>query len=149
MSLKETATTRKGNTNNSVKTLATNLKTPILFLSAFLVSLVMIRLRDPHIPGSFPECPSIALTGFYCAGCGSMRAMRDLTDGKIGEAFSHNILLPLAAAWLVWWFISYTGSKIGKEIKRPPSGYKFTLGLLIVIVVFIILRNIPMLGLAP
>lgn len=137
------------NETTAVRKIIKNLQNPILFLSVTLMSLVAIRVRDPHIPGSFPECPSLAITGFYCAGCGSMRAMRDLTEGKIVEAASHNILLPFAAVWLTWWFVSYTGSKLGKHIKQPPNGYKFTVGLLAVIIVFMLLRNIPMFGLAP
>lgn len=132
-----------------VKERLTNFKNPLLFASLGLLSFAVIKMRDPHIPGMFPTCPSLALTGLYCTGCGSMRAMRDLTDGNIVGSLGHNILLPFAAAWLLWWFIYYTSSKLGKSIQSPPMGYKFTIGLLIVVTVFTVMRNIPGSVLAP
>lgn len=122
---------------------------PFLFFILSLGALAVIKVRDPHIPGSFPVCPSLALTGFACQGCGSMRAMRDISDGKFVEALDHNILVPFALIWLVWWFVSFTGSRFNIVIKRPPSGSKFIWGILIVMIVFVVLRNIPGSFLAP
>ena len=45
--------------------------------------------------------------GFYCPGCGGLRAVHDLTHGDVGAALSSNILVTLlipvvssAAVWL-------------------------------------------------
>lgn len=39
------------------------------------------------------RCPFYALTGLYCPGCGTCRALEDIFNGRFAEAFSHNMLL--------------------------------------------------------
>ena len=39
------------------------------------------------------RCPFYALTGLYCPGCGTCRALADVFHGRFAEAFSHNMLL--------------------------------------------------------
>ncbi len=49
-----------------------------------------LHVRDPHEHGSWGLCPSAAM-GFYCPGCGGLRAVNDLTHGDVGAALSSNI----------------------------------------------------------
>ena len=64
--------------------------------------------RDPNTGGGlFPGCPLRELTGLDCPGCGGTRALHALTQGDIGTALDHNVLLtvlmPLAlVAWGLW-----------------------------------------------
>jgi len=111
---------------------------------------VALRLRDPHVSGSWGFCPS-ALLGFYCPGCGGLRAVNDLTHGDLAAAASSNLLLvavaPLAIAALVWW----TGARWRDRPLRLPAGTARPaayLGLAVV-VVFTLLRNLPGSWLAP
>lgn len=106
-------------------------------------------IRDPHTPGSFAVCPSLLLTGMYCAGCGSLRATHDLLTGNVGEAFSHNPLTAFALVWLAWWWVSEMASSRGRTVTGPPASSRFAMGLLVVVVGFTVLRNIPGTGLAP
>ena len=65
-----------------------------------------LRLRDPHVGGSWGICPSAAM-GFWCPGCGGLRAVNDLTHGEVVSAASSNLLLvvlmPFAVLALVVW----------------------------------------------
>src|SRR5690606_39698923 len=44
-----------------------------------LAAAVVIILRDPNASCIYPTCPFLYLTGWYCPGCGSLRALPALT----------------------------------------------------------------------
>ncbi|MEV5598668.1 DUF2752 domain-containing protein [Streptomyces sp. NPDC052496] len=71
----------------------------------FAALAVLVALRDPEAPGHYPSCPFRSLTGLLCPGCGTLRALHDLTRGEVTAALAHNALfvavLPLALfSWL-------------------------------------------------
>src|SRR5271154_4415350 len=74
------------------------------------IGLVVLRVFDPATSVIFPPCPVRALTGWYCPGCGSLRALHQLLLGNVGAAFALNPLavvsLPFlaygAASWAVF-----------------------------------------------
>jgi hypothetical protein len=73
--------------------------TLLLGASAACVAAVLSRI-DPNQAGSpLPPCPLRALTGIYCPGCGSTRALFDLLHGDVAGALAMNpllvVLLPL------------------------------------------------------
>lgn len=110
-----------------------------LFLAAVALA---TALADPAQPGPFPACPFRAVTGLDCPGCGSLRALHQLTRGHVVAAADYNALLlaflPVAAGvWLrvvtnrsrprvlpVWW---------GRAV-------------LAVLLLWTVLRNLPVLG---
>ncbi|MDX3515996.1 DUF2752 domain-containing protein [Streptomyces caniscabiei] len=93
------------------------------WLGALLLAAVALAtaLADPAQQGPFPACPFRAVTGLDCPGCGSLRALHQLTHGHVVAAADYNALLlaflPVAAGvWLrvvtsrsrprhlpVWW----------------------------------------------
>lgn len=78
-------------------------------LAAQLAGMLAVRLRDPHVPGSWGACPVLELTGLPCPFCGSMRAASDLTRLDLAAAWSSNAYstvvvigsLLLTLAWVV------------------------------------------------
>lgn len=75
--------------------------TLLLGVGAACVATVLAHV-DPNAPGSpLPPCPLRALTGFYCPGCGSTRALFDLLHGDIAGALAMNPLLVVALPLLV------------------------------------------------
>ncbi|WP_373279198.1 DUF2752 domain-containing protein [Skermania piniformis] len=66
--------------------------------------LLVLHVRDPHVSGSYGYCPFRLLTGWWCPGCGGLRAVHDLTDGQLVAALGENALaLPaLLVAAVVW-----------------------------------------------
>jgi hypothetical protein len=80
-------------------------RTPVLVATAALAALVLLQVRDPHLPGGYGLCPWLALTGTACPLCGGLRAAHDLGDGDVLAAASSNLLLVgslpvLAVLWL-------------------------------------------------
>ncbi|MFD7666655.1 DUF2752 domain-containing protein [Streptomyces sp. NPDC059788] len=71
----------------------------------FAAVTALVALRDPEAPGHYPGCPFRALTGLLCPGCGTLRALRDLTRGDMAAALAHNALFvaalpPVLLSWL-------------------------------------------------
>jgi hypothetical protein len=82
----------------------------------------------------FPACPVHSMTGFYCPGCGSLRALHQLVHGNITEALSMNPLMVLSLPLLGFLFV------------RPSAGYHVWLPwfCFAVLILYGILRNIPL-----
>ena len=99
-----------------------------------------------HNPHSYPlPCVFYSLTGFYCPGCGAGRASYSLLHGRFLDAFCYNpvmtVLLPLLALYVAARAIDWaiTG---GDHIDQKIS-VKFVAGILIFVLLFGIVRNIP------
>ena len=99
---------------------------------AALAGAVYLYFHNPH---SYPlPCVFYSLTGFYCPGCGAGRASYSLLHGRFLDAFCYN---PVMTARAIDWAI--TG---GDHIDQKIS-VKFVAGILIFVLLFGIVRNIP------
>jgi len=92
--------------------------------------LVAVTIRDPHQSGSWLVCPTRALLGVDCPGCGSLRGLHDLGQGDIGAAMGHNILLIPGILFFVY-----------AVFRRPGSRWAVVWG--VAFVLFTIVRNLP------
>lgn len=110
-----------------------------------LVAVGALAVVDPEQRGALtPTCPFRAVTGLDCPGCGGTRAVYALLQGDLPLALDHNALailltVPLlAAAWGLW-----LSATLGWRAKPPTLTPRTTYGLLTVIVVFWVARNLP------
>lgn len=99
-----------------------------------------------HDPYQYPlPCIIKLLTGMYCPGCGAGRACFSILHGKFFDAFCYNpllvILLPFAGGYIAARGIDWAVTG-GNHIDGKIS-IKLLLALLIIILVYGILRNIP------
>ncbi len=81
----------------------------------------------------YPKCPLLSLTGIYCPGCGSLRALHYLLHGDCGEAIRYNVLAMLAIPFLIAYF----------AIPRLQTHPKTPVIVLYIVIAYFILRNIP------
>jgi hypothetical protein len=99
---------------------------------------------DPHEAGHYPSCPFLATTGFYCPGCGALRATHDLLHGDLTGALARNPLAVLAIPYLVLALVAgvrrATGRPAPRSTSLPPWVVWAVLG---VVVGFGVLRNVP------
>ncbi|GHI09902.1 membrane protein [Streptomyces cellostaticus] len=99
-------------------------------------------LVDPARPGRYPRCPFRALTGFDCPGCGSLRALHQLTHGHLMAAIDYNLLfvafLPCAA---VVWLRIVTGRTRGRVLPAWRAR-----AAIITLIVWTVVRNLPVFG---
>ena len=75
---------------------------------------------DPRNPGLFPACPFLGLTGCFCPGCGTLRALHMLFRGDVASAIGYNVLTVLSVPFIAY---SYsTGDDEGVQTESaPPS----------------------------
>lgn len=123
---------------------------PALVVAGITVATVALHVLDPHEPGSWGICPSAAL-GFWCPGCGGLRAVNDLTNLRLLDAASSNLAFVVAIPVLAYVFGRWT---YGRWSGRPwtPSAHTQNRAVavtLVVLGVFAVLRNLPGSWLAP
>lgn len=83
------------------------LSAPALAAATFVAAAGALRLRDPHVSGSWGTCAFLQVTGLPCPVCGGLRAVNDLTRGDVVAAAGSNVLVllavPVVVGWLVLW----------------------------------------------
>lgn len=117
---------------------------PALVIGGLAAASLALHLRDPHDSGTWGYCPSAAM-GFWCPGCGGLRAVNDLTNGDVAAAASSNLLLiavlPVAVFLLGRWFVDRW---VGRE--REPNARLITIATVVLCVLgvaFAVVRNLP------
>jgi hypothetical protein len=113
-------------------------------LAAGAASILMLALFDPATSGFFPPCPVKYLTGWYCPGCGSLRALHQLLHGHLGAAWAMNPLTILLLPFLAYGLISHGLYAVrGQGLYSPVVPALWIRGLCAVIILFGIARNLP------
>ena len=110
----------------------------------FAAGLVMLRVFDPATSGVFPPCPLRYLTGWYCPGCGSLRAIHQLLHGNLRAAWALNPLTVVLLPFVAYGTASYALFEIrGRYLPRLFLPAIWIRALCAVIILFGIARNIP------
>lgn len=110
----------------------------------FMATLVLLRDANPATSGLFPPCPFVWLTGFYCPGCGSLRALHQLLHGNFGAAFAFNPFAVLAFPFLAYGGVSRVVFLLrGQYLPRVFLSGRLIRTLCFAVVLFAILRNLP------
>jgi len=120
---------------------------PILTTAGLAAGCLYVGLVDPRT-GVFPVCPFHAVTGWWCPGCGTTRALHALLHGHLGVAVHDNVAFVMVLPLLVYSYLAWL---------RPRSRWRpfvlgpwMTWGALTGLVVFGVLRNLePFRFLAP
>ncbi|MBL8930433.1 MAG: DUF2752 domain-containing protein [Kineosporiaceae bacterium] len=105
----------------------------------------LLTVRDPRVPGAYAICPSLALTGTYCPGCGSLRAVNRLLAGDLAGAVGYNVLavavVPvLVYAWVAWALpprLTARWPRVGSAPSRAIYAFAVLVGL------YWVARNLP------
>lgn len=118
---------------------------PSITLSLLASLIVLMCLTGPESHRWIPGCPFHELTGLYCPGCGSMRALDALVAGRPGDALRSNALLMPSLA-LVLTGLAVEIVHPGRAPFRVGSRPSLIAGKasLIAVVVFTVLRNLPL-----
>lgn len=123
---------------------------PLGVAGAVAAAAAYVGVIDPNQAGHYPTCPFLALTGLYCPGCGSLRALHALGHGDLTTALGLNVLtvlgvLALAVIWVLYTRRQWLGTQ---RTTVAPAWSLLTLA--VVVVAFGVVRNLPVgAGLAP
>ena len=113
-------------------------------LAAATVAVILLRVFDPATSGVFPPCPLHYLTGWYCPGCGSLRAIHQLLQGNLRVAWAMNPLTVMLAPFLIYGLLSYALFEVrGQALPQPFLRAAWIRALCAVILLFGIARNLP------
>ena len=128
----------------------TRYRFPVLAVMGVFV-LGLVYSFDPSTTYVFPPCPFHAVTGFYCPGCGSLRATHELLHGHLTAAVGLNPMMILSLAYmaLLLSLRFYRNSDRALRFLQNPTHVRFYLGL---VLLFWVARNIsvyPLSLLAP
>lgn len=100
---------------------------------------------DPNVPGRYPPCPFFYLTGLYCPGCGTLRAMHALGHADVVAALGLNPLavavVPFLAYWWARWALRSWRGRPARE--RRVAHPAFLWSFLAVVIVYWVVRNLP------
>src|SRR6476620_3089167 len=113
--------------------------------SAALVMALLYFFIYPTYGKYFPKCLFYTFTGLYCPGCGSQRAVVALLHGNIITALRDNLLAVAALPFLAYSFLNLCLSTLNKKQLNTKIFYSpfFVKVVLILVIIFSILRNIP------
>lgn len=118
---------------------------PLLVAAASTLVCAAIWAGDPTTPnGPLPVCPTKALLGIDCPGCGSMRMLYSLMHGEPLAAVRFNALGLLALALLVWAYLAWVYGRVaGRRIRSWQHHRWSAVVTLSLVLAWFVLRNLP------
>jgi hypothetical protein len=114
-------------------------------LAAMVGGAVLLAVFDPATSGLFPPCPLRYLTGWYCPGCGSLRAVHQLLHGNLRAAWALNPLTVVLLPFLAYGLASFALFELrGQGLPQPFLRAGWIRTLCAVIILFGVARNLPL-----
>ncbi len=116
-----------------------------ILLTVAVIGSLLYFYFDPSLNKFFPPCPFLTLTGLYCPGCGSQRALHDILHGHIFAAADHNILFVLFMPLILFSAVVAINNIFNKKkiVQHIFNSTIFTFVVLILVTLFWVSRNIP------
>ncbi|MEY9874903.1 hypothetical protein ABH931_004403 [Streptacidiphilus sp. MAP12-33] len=119
-------------------------RVPLGLLGLGAAATAYVGVVDPNRPGHYPVCPFLALTGWWCPGCGGLRAVHALTRGDLGTALHDNVLaVALCAFTAVLWTLWALRAVRGRPRPSLRIGRPWLLAATVLVLAFTLLRNLP------
>ncbi|MGE4365359.1 MULTISPECIES: DUF2752 domain-containing protein [Mycolicibacterium] len=118
---------------------------PLLVGALAAGACAVVWVADPTTPGGLlPQCPTKALLGVDCPGCGALRMIYSLLHGDVLAAIRFNALAVVALGFLVVAFAAWTYGRIVDRRMVSWQHHKWAAPVtLAVVVVWFVLRILP------
>ncbi|MFG2007167.1 DUF2752 domain-containing protein [Spirillospora sp. NPDC048911] len=114
----------------------------VLLVTAAVVS--YLAAVDPNESGHYPTCPFLAVTGYQCPGCGSLRTIHALTHGDLGTALGLNVFTVAMIPVLAYFWIRWTFARArGRPARTKPADPRLIWAFLALVLLFWLIRNLP------
>jgi hypothetical protein len=116
---------------------------PLGAAAAALLAVGYVASVDPNVAGHYPTCPFLAITGWYCPGCGALRAVHALAHGDLMTALARNPFAVVALGYLVLSWVLWLDRTARGRPRRWLAPPWVLYGVLAAILMFWVLRNVP------
>lgn len=117
---------------------------PAAIGAASVAATATVALVDPNEAGHYPTCPFLAMTGWQCPGCGTLRAVHALTRGDVVAAIDLNVLTVAMLPELVLGWVGWLRFGLGRRSTMPDLPTWVAPLLAVVVPVFWLVRNLPL-----
>jgi hypothetical protein len=126
-------------------TLPLRLGAPLLVGALAGCACAAILLADPTTPGGvIPVCPTKALLGLDCPGCGSMRMLYSLMHGNLLAAVKFNAMAVVGLVLLIVAYVTWTyGRIVGRQILSWQHHRWAAAVTLVLVSTWFVVRNLP------
>jgi Protein of unknown function (DUF2752) len=98
---------------------------------------------DPNEPGHYPACPTKALFGVDCPGCGAARCLHALLHGDLGRAVDHNVFLVAVLPLLVGFTAYWAWGRFVHPVRHDRLPMAVAWGFAALALGFAVARNLP------
>jgi hypothetical protein len=109
-------------------------------------AVTVVAVANPFKHHLAPACPLFALTGLYCPFCGGTRATWAAAHMHFGLMLHEDALYPAIVLAAVWGWLSWVGRATGRWRLPALRGSAFDVTVAAVLVTFMVVRNLPGLG---
>lgn len=116
---------------------------PVLSWAGVVGVVALMQVWNPNKPSLFPACPWLTLTGFFCPGCGSTRAIHALAHADLGMAMQRNPLAVIVFAVFLAGLARWTWRAWRGEPLRNLAHPWVLWAVIAVIPAYWVARNIP------
>ena len=122
----------------------TTVRKIVLILGFILFVIVVVFIYRKFNPAEyiFPKCPFFMLTGLKCPGCGSQRALYQLLNFNLWEAFKYNASLVLSIPLLLFLSVAYVIRNKAPKLYRISYSPILSWSILVLLLLWWLLRNI-------
>lgn len=122
-----------------------SLTAPLAVATAAVGGCAAIWLADPTVPGGIlPVCPTKALLGIDCPGCGSLRMIYSLLHLDVLAAVRYNALGVVALVFLLWAYGAWVYGSLAERRVRSWQHLRWSAPVAVVLTAaWFVLRNLP------
>lgn len=119
-------------------------RVPLTLLGCGAAATAYVGAVDPNRPGHYPLCPFLALTGWWCPGCGGLRAVHALTRADLGTALHDNVLVVALCGFTAsFWALSALCALRGRPRPALRVGRPWWVAAVVLVLAFTLVRNLP------
>ena len=118
---------------------------PLAVAAGCTAACMAVWLGDPTTPGGpLPICPTKALLGIDCPGCGGMRMAYSLMHGDIPAALHYNAVSLVVVLLCVWSMVAWAVGRLRGRWVSSWLHWRWTpLTLSVVFIGWFVVRNLP------
>jgi hypothetical protein len=118
---------------------------PLGVVGAAAAGCAVVALADPTTPGGvLPTCPTKALFGIICPGCGALRMIYSVLHGDIPAAVHYNAVSLAVLVLFAWSMVAWTVGRLrGRWVSSWLHWRWAPLATGVVVGVWTVVRNLP------